>query len=952
MIDTKQQSYDFETVENDILEVKQYTLSNGLKLFLSVNPQEPRIFTNIAVRAGSKQDPPETTGMAHYMEHMLFKGTSKIGTIDWEKEKVLLEKISELYEAHRQSKDEEERQAIYKQIDEVSFEAAKLVAPNEYDKLSSSIGANGTNAYTWLDQTVYVNDIPANEIERWMKLESERFKMMALRLFHTELETVYEEFNINQDKDFRKVNKIVREELFPNHPYGTQTTIGSAEHLRNPSQVNIQKYFNTYYVPNNMALILAGDFDPDQIVALAEQYFGTYQAKEIPPFTYEEQPPIDQPIYREAFGQEAPYVMISWRFEGSQTDAPLYLSLIQHLLYNQQAGIFDLHLNQKQIILESDAWAWFYQDYSVFGVYGRAREGQSLEEVKNLLLAQVEKLKSGDFEDWLIDACVRDFKLGEMRSSESSQARVGAMTQSFILGVDWQRFAHRITWMEDKTKADIQAYTQKHLGENYVVVYKRQGEDDHVIKVEKPPITSVELQRDGLSDFAKSFLAEESPRLSAEFVRFDKLIHQDELMKGIEFDYVYNPNNSLFQLNYIFEMGKNHDRELAIALLYLPYLGTNKFSPAQLQQEFFRLGLNFEVTNNNERCYVTLEGLQESFEEGIQLFEHILAHVEPNPAALDNVVMDILTKRANAKQNKSVILRDALGHYARYGTKSPFTWRLMEADLKTLSSDLLIDKIKHLNSFEHKVYYYGQAPKTEIAALLKQYHKVGEALQPMPKPQVFEQQVTKPKVVFLDFPSVQADVMMISKGTPHFSREEFLMSEIYNSYFGYGLSSIVFQEIREAKALAYSTYAYYGWPNKKNKAHYLQAYVGTQPDKLSDAIPALLEIINEMPMATQQFEAAKEAILKRIETERLAPSKVYWKYRSYQMIGFNHDLRKDAYEFIQKVSPEDLLAFQKKYVKDRDFTFVVMGSKDRIDLDYLAQFGPIEEVSLEQIFGY
>jgi predicted Zn-dependent peptidase len=249
MIDSKTSAYNFETVKDDFLDVKKHTLSNGLTLFLSVNKDEPRIFTNIAVRAGSKHDPAETTGLAHYMEHMLFKGTSKIGTIDWEKEKEYLDHISELYELHRQTKEPEKKKDIYREIDRLSNEAAKLSAPNEYDKLASSVGAQKTNAYTWVEQTVYVNEIPSNELERWMELESERFRMMALRLFHTELETVYEEFNITQDNDYRKVNKVVRAELFPKHPYGTQTTIGEAEHLRNPSHVNIQRFFQTYYVP-------------------------------------------------------------------------------------------------------------------------------------------------------------------------------------------------------------------------------------------------------------------------------------------------------------------------------------------------------------------------------------------------------------------------------------------------------------------------------------------------------------------------------------------------------------------------------------------------------------------------------------------------------------------------------------------------------------------------------
>jgi predicted Zn-dependent peptidase len=785
-----------------------------------------------------------------------------------------------------------------------------------------------------------------------MELESERFRMMALRLFHTELETVYEEFNINQDKDFRKVFKATRKELFPNHPYGTQTTIGSPEHLRNPSQKNIQHYFNTYYVPNNMAIVLAGDFEPDQVVEWAEQYFGDYQTKPLPELHFDAAPERDSITELEVVGQEAPYVSIAWRLGDSQTDDLLYLTLLRHLLYNGKAGILDLDLNQQQKVLEAEAWAWYYHDYSAFGLFGRPREGQSLEEVRDILLAELEKLKNGDFEDGLLEACIRDFKLNDIKSNESNTARVGDMTQAFVLNFDWGRYCQRDDWMEQKTKEELQAFAQKHFQDNYVCVYKRHGEDENVIKVEKPPITAVELNRELESDYAKAFLSKTSPRLNPEFIDFKGHIDKEMIREQLEFDYVYNPFNELFQLNYIFEMCKNNDRLLSIALQYLPYLGTDKYSPAELQKEFFRLGLSFDVHNNNERCYVTLEGLPESFEEGLKLFEHVLAHVQANPVALQNVVSDILTHRENAKKNRSVILRDGLGNYVKYGALSPFTWRLNKEELLDLDSEPLLERIHKLTSFEHQIYFYGQIPKQSVKDLLLQYHEVPAELRSIIAPKKFVEQETEAKVYFLDYPIVQSDVYLLSKGTPNFDLEEYLVSELYNSYFGYGLSSIVFQEIRESKALAYSTYAYFSSPNRKEKAHYLQAYVGTQPDKISDAIPALTSIIEEMPIVPQQFQSTKHAILKRVESERVSPSHYYWRQRSMQFLGFNRDLRKDAYEHIANMTPEDLLDFQHRKVKGRNFSFVVMGSKDRIDMDYLKQFGPIEELTMNQIFGY
>lgn len=948
------ETYTYKTVENDPLQVKQYTLSNGLKIFMSVNEEEPRIYTNISVRSGSKQDPAETTGLAHYMEHMLFKGTSKIGAMDWEKESVYLEKIADLYEAHRQTKNEEERKAIYAEIDRLSYEAAQLVAPNEYDKLAGAIGAKGTNAYTWVEQTVYLNDIPSNELERWMRLESERFRMMALRLFHTELETVYEEFNMMQDKDFRKVNNAIRQVLFPKHPYGTQTTIGKAEHLKNPSHHKIQWYFQTYYVPNNMALILAGDLNPDEVVRLAEKYFGDYQAKELPPFTFEEQPEISAPIRKHMYGLEAPFVDIAWRVGSTQTKDPFMLSLINGLLYNSQAGLIDIHLNQQQQLLDGEAWTWTYADYSVLGLFGRPRRGQSLEEVEALLLKQMERLRAGDFDESLLKAVVRDIKLQEIKSYRFNNHRVGAMNTAFLLDVPWDKVVRLNDWNAAVTKDEIVSFAREKLrADNFVVIYKQQGEDPDVIKVEKPEITPLQLNRRALSAFGQSFLSETAPRLKPKFAEFDKDITTSSLSNGIPFSYVRNPNHALFQLNYIFEMGKVNDPLLAIALIYLPYIGTNRYTAAQLQWEFFRLGLQFDVSCYDDRSYITLSGLEESFEEGLQLFEHILAHVQPDQSTLQKVVADILLKRENAKKEKQFILRDALGNYARYGAHSAFTDRLSEAELKALQAEELVTKIRALPQFEHHIYYYGQQEAQRILSLVENHHQVPATLRKLPSAKSYEQlATTRNEVLFLDFPQVQTDVLLVSRGTPHFSLEEALMRDWFNEYFGFGLSSIVFQEIRESRALAYSTYALYTVPKKKDWAHYVQAYLGTQPDKLPDAIPYLLQILEDMPAIETTMENARLSMLKRIESSRISSSQLFWEFKKVRDLGMTEDMNKLLYERLQQASLDELIEFHKQHVKGRKYTFMVLGDQKQIDLDYLKNFGNLRTLTMEEVFGY
>jgi predicted Zn-dependent peptidase len=943
----------FREIPGDPLQTKIYELRNGMHLFLSVNQREPRVYTNIVVRAGSKQDPADTTGLAHYMEHMLFKGTSRIGALDWGQESAFLEKISDLYEQHRSTQDAEERKRIYQQIDQLSFEAAKLVAPNEYDRLLGAIGAKDTNAYTSLDQTVYLNDIPANELHRWMKLESERFRMMALRLFHTELETVYEEFNIGQDQDTRKVNKVLREALFPNHPYGTQTTIGTAEHLRNPSQRKIQDFFRTYYVPNNMAIVLSGDFEPEEAVALAEQYFGAFEAQPVPPFTHGTQPEIKAPIRREVFGQEAPFVDVAWRFEGSSTDDPMMLTLLHSLLYNYQAGLLDLNLNQRQRVIDASSWTWQYQDYSALGVVARPREGQSMEEVEQLLLGEVERLRTGDFDEWMLEAAIKDLRLREVKLSENNRNRVDMLTHAFVLGLDLQRFVDRFDWWEQVSKEDVVAFAKERMGENRVVIYKQQGEDPGVIKVEKPPITSVELQRTAISDFAQAFLSEEVPPMTAEFADFEGQIATTALQEGLNLHYVHNADNELFRLDYIFDMGKLHDLKLPIAISYLPYLGTSRYSAAELQRQFFRLGLAFDVHTNNHYTYLTLSGLNESLEEGMRLMEHVMEGLQPDEEALRELVSSVLKRRQHTKQNRNAVLRHGLANFARYGERNPFTHRFSETELRQLDAVEMADKLKSLFRYAHEVHYYGPSERKSVMEHLDRLHQRHGQLLQAPKRLQFEQLATEAnEVLFLDFPIVQADVMLISRGTPFFNLEEFEMSEWYNEYFGYGLSSVVFQEIREARALAYSTFAYYSSPERPQEAHYLQAYLGTQPDKLQEAIPALSGIIHDMPVSEGQAEHARQSILRRLESERLTPNRLYWEARAVRRLGYTQDMREGIYQRLQSASLAQLQQFQQDFVRGRSYRYLVLGSRERMDWKALEQVGPVRELTMEEVFGY
>ena len=431
---TKNASVPYESVPNDPMKARIYTLDNGLKVYLTVNKETPRIQTYIAVRVGGKNDPAETTGLAHYFEHLMFKGTTHFGTQDYEKEKPMLDEIERLFEVYRQTTDEAEREAIYHQIDSVSYEASKLAIPNEYDKLMAAIGATGTNAYTGFDQTVYVEDIPSNQIDNWAKIQADRFENTVIRGFHTELETVYEEKNMSLTSDSRKVFEAILSALFPDHPYGTQTVLGTQENLKNPSITNIKNYHKTWYVPNNMAISMSGDLDPDQTIAIIQKYFGHLKPNpNLPALPVTHESPIKAPVVKEVLGLEAENLMMGWRFPGKSSVAQEdLLNLVSLIMNNDKAGLLDVDLIQQQKVLNCYAGIYGLADYDAFIIGGTPKQGQTLDEVKDLFLAEVEKLKKGDFDESLLEAAINNFKLMQMYQLDSNSGRADMFVNAFI----------------------------------------------------------------------------------------------------------------------------------------------------------------------------------------------------------------------------------------------------------------------------------------------------------------------------------------------------------------------------------------------------------------------------------------------------------------------------------------------------------------------------------------
>ena len=390
--------YSWKEVTNDLTKTRFYTLKNGLTVILSENHLEPRIMSLITTKAGSKNDPATHTGLAHYLEHMLFKGTDKFGTKDYDKEKVLLEQIDQLYSDYNSITDKEARKRHYHKIDSVSGEAAKYAIANEYDKLMSSLGSNMTNAFTSFENTTYMENIPSNNLDKFLDVQAERFRKPILRLFHTELEAVYEEKNISLDDGGSKVFESMFASLFKNHPYGTQTTIGTIEHLKNPSLTEIRKYFYSNYVPNNMAIILTGDFNSDEVIAIVDKKFGAWESKTLSPFTYKPEEKRTKIEKINVYSPDEESVAIGFLMPNTNDKEAIIADMMNAILSNGKSGLIDKNLVLKQKVLEASGFTYLLKDYGMYYLSGKPLKNQTLEEVEQLIISQIKDLKKVIFD--------------------------------------------------------------------------------------------------------------------------------------------------------------------------------------------------------------------------------------------------------------------------------------------------------------------------------------------------------------------------------------------------------------------------------------------------------------------------------------------------------------------------------------------------------------------------
>ncbi len=945
--------YKYETVSGDLMATRIYKLDNGLTVYLSVNNEKPRIQTYIAVRTGSRNDPPETTGLAHYLEHLMFKGTRQFGTTNAAAEAPLLDSIQNRFEVYRTIKDSLQRRAYYHKIDSLSQLAAKYFIPNEYDKLMSAIGAEGTNAFTSNDMTCYVEDIPSNEVENWARIEADRFQNMVIRGFHTELEAVYEEYNIglasDREKQFNAFSKLV----FPGHPYGTQTTIGTQEHLKNPSIVNIKNYFKRYYVPNNVAICMSGDFNPDEVIAIIDKYFGSWKPNaNLSQPQYAPVPDRTAPVDTTVVGQEAENIYLGWKFEGSASYQTDTLGVVVDILSNGTAGLMDLDLDQQMKWLGGGAATMPLAEYSAMIMIGYPKEGQTLDEVKALMLGEIDKLKRGDFDESLIKAVVNNKKLQYYRTLESNDDRAYMMADAFITRKKWSDVVGELDRISGITKQQIIDFARRHFTDGYVTVYKRIGNDTTIRKIDKPEITAIPANRDLQSAFVKEITDSRVEPIQPKFVDFDKDLTKATTKNGLPVLYVKNTENGRFTLTYHFDFGGASDKWLPYAASYFDYLGTDKMTAEQLKQKFYSLACSHGISIGTRAANIYVSGLAENMAEAMALMDDLLANAQVDTAAYNKYVGVELKSRADNKLDQGTNF-SRLMQYGMYGEYNPARNIPSSEELKEMEPQRLVDMVKAFSGYKHTVLYYGPMELNELTAAIDKHHKTAKTLADAPKSRNYMMQQTAQNEVYIA-PYDAKNIYMVQYHNENrqWNPANQPVVSLFNEYYGGGMNSVVFQELREARGLAYSAFADYGTPSYEGEPEYAYTYIISQNDKMMDCIRTFNSILDTMPQSEKALGLAKQALMKRLATARTTKEGIINAYLNAKDLGIDYSLSKKIYETVPSLTMDDVVKFEQETMAKKPYRYIILGDEKQLDMKALEKIGPIKRLTTEDIFGY
>ncbi len=929
------------------LKTKTFHLDNGLKVVMCEDHEQPEIYGAVYVHAGSKNDPVDATGMAHYFEHIMFKGTDKIGTTNWEAEKVFLDSIDLMYDRLHETTDVVERQDIQQKINDLSRKSADYAIPNEVDVILTQMGGKGLNAGTAYDQTMYYNTFPSNQLSKWMDVYVERFRNPVFRLFQSELETVYEEKNMYGDSPINAFREYLFKEAFGEHPYG-RPVIGYTEHLKNPQTSKMREFYNTYYVANNMTLILVGDFDIETTVPMVAEKFGTWRKGELPKEPTYTLPKFNGPTVKEV--KMTPIKMGALVFPGVKISDPDYLplSLACGIFSNGETGLTD------KLMLENKIMAAMLMPLSLedYGgnvmIYIPKLLGQSHEDAEALIFDCLDRLKKGDFSDDLFEAMRMSWLTDRIYEMESFGSLSGLFLELEMRGMTYEEYLAETKRLESITKDEVVAVANKYFGNDYLDVRSKMGFPAKD-KVDKPNWKPIEAKNtEAKSDFAKAIEAQEVPEVEPQVIKFGEDVKITDVNDGFKLYSTANPRNDLFNLQVVFNYGTFSDPDLNRAVQYLGLQGTQNQTFEEFALALQRMGAGISIFCNDNNLTVRMTGFEKDLNDIMALCNQKLYHPSNDEKYIKTLVESEQTELKTSRDDASTWAR-AVRAYALHGDQSTYLNHSTLKQWKKKSGEELLAEVAEALKYDGYVLYSGNTDPNLVANMLNDNNLVrSKAIKGREKVYV-ERKFTEPHVFIASNKKFrQSNIYFYVSGEKLNANDE-AISSLFSKYFGTDMYSIVFQEIREFRSLGYTAYANYQYDYLERKPGYLFGFLGTQSDKTLDGMTAFKDLIVNMPVRMEKFNASKEALLNSRASNYIGFRNMPSSVQTWVKMGYDHDPRGEVTEIIRTASFEDVQSFYNRMIKDRPVVIMMSGNEKQIDKKELGKFGEVTKLKYKQI---
>ena len=946
-------SYQSQAEDLNALKVKEYRLENGLTVWLNEDHSQPKVFGAVVVKAGAKDCP--DTGIAHYFEHMMFKGTDRIGTLDYESEKVLLDSIAMKYDELAMTEDTAARARLQKEINELSIRSSEYVIPNEFNRLINRFGGSGLNAATSYDATIYFNTFSPQYMVQWAEINSERLINPVFRLFQSELETVYEEKNMYGDFIGGQVMDTLMARYFGPHPYA-YPIIGSTKNLKNPRLTEMHKFFEDYYVASNIALILSGDFDAQQVMPILEKAFSRIRSGNapkqekvmLPPFNGRETMKVKFPIpFIKAMG-------LGFRGVSANHEDQVALNIAVNLLNNANGTGYLDKLMVEHKLMGALAINESMNEAGILAVAIMPKLLiQSYSSAEKMVWDEINRVKNGDFSDEMFNSLKLEQKRQYASSLENIDSRATIMMNLFSQGKSWNDYLNEVARIESITKEDVVRVAQKYFSNNYLCVTKSTGKypKDNLPKPAFSPV--VPRNADASSSYAKQLEKIPEQQVAPRIIDFEKDVKTSKLTPLVTLYTTPNPLNDIFTLNISYGIGALEQPELMQLTNYLQLLGTESLSFEQFRSRLQSIGstLAFDVTPDAFVMKVT--GFDNHIDETMKLVGDFIRHAKADDKKLRQIVDDAkVSEKAFFKSGDNVA--SALLEQVKYGDQSRYLRKLSLSQIKKLKGKDMLAIYDKVRSVQCDLHYCGTLPVEKVIGTIRQHLPLERTTVASNSPYYRElKQYDRPTVFFIDMPDMaQSIVYGYVKGDPVDDKASRHASRLFSVYFGGDMSSLMFQEIREFRSFAYRTSGRYQLPNHAHKgtAGSFTAMLSTQSDKTLDALGVLDSLIREMPLKPERMEAVKQTLVNRINNDYPPFRNLSEKVASARMEGFDRDPAEEFLRDIATMDMQDISRFYREQISGRPVVYVIAGNRKHIDMKKLAEYGTIIKVKKKDIY--